>query len=108
MKNNIDNNTDNAILGRNIKNIRKELNLTQEEFAEKLNLNPQFVSQFETGRVGISVENLINICKLANCSSIAIFNGIIKSPNTVENYELLNDRDKAIINQMIAYLLNTK
>lgn len=49
MKNNIDNNTDNAILGRNIKNIRKELNLTQEEFAEKLNLNPQFVSQFETG-----------------------------------------------------------
>lgn len=57
--------------------------------------------------MGISVENLINICKLANCSSIAIFNGIIKSPNTVENYELLNDRDKAIINQMIAYLLNT-
>ena len=38
------NNIGNTTLGQNIRNIRKELNLTQEEFAEKLNLNPQFVS----------------------------------------------------------------
>ena len=96
------NSAGNTTLGQNIRNIRKRLNLTQEEFAEKLNLNPQFVSQVETGKVGIS------ICNLANCSSVAIFHGVLKSPSVVENYELLTSRDKSIIDQMITCLLNTK
>ena len=42
-------NLDNSIIiGRNIKNIRKDLDLTQEDFAEKLNINAQFLSQVET------------------------------------------------------------
>ena len=107
---NIENETNvvNNTLGQNIRNIRKNLNLTQEEFAEKLNLNPQFVSQIETGKAGISVDTLINICNIANCSSGAIFNGVIKSPSIIENYELLTSRDKSIIDQMINCLLNTK
>lgn len=44
---NLDNN---IIIGRNIKNIRKDLDLTQEDFAEKLNINAQFLSQVETGK----------------------------------------------------------
>ena len=68
MKNTIDNSTGNAILGQNIKDIRKGLNLTQEDFAEQLNLNPQFISQVETGKVGISVDNVINICNTAKRS----------------------------------------
>ena len=102
------NNIGNTTLGQNIRNIRKGLNLTQEEFAEKLNLNPQFVSQVETGKVGISIDTLINICNLANCSSVAIFHGVLKSPSAIENYELLTNRDKSIIDQMIICLLNTK
>ena len=102
------NNVGNTTLGQNIRNIRKELNLTQEEFAEKLNLNPQFVSQVETGKVGISIDTLINICNFSNCSSVAIFHGVLKSPSAIENYELLTSRDKSIIDQMIICLLNTK
>lgn len=64
---NLDNN---IIIGRNIKNIRKDLDLTQEDFAEKLNINAQFLSQVETGKAGISIDNAINICNTANCSSI--------------------------------------
>lgn len=108
MKNTIDNSTGNAILGQNIKDIRKSLNLTQEDFAEQLNLNPQFVSQVETGRVGISVDNVINICNTAKCSSVNLFKGLINLPNIIDRYELLSDRDKSVINQMITYLLNTK
>ena len=55
---NLDNN---IIIGRNIKNIRKDLDLTQEDFAEKLNINAQFLSQVETGKAGISIDNAINI-----------------------------------------------
>jgi len=96
----------NTTLGKNIRNIRKSLNLTQEEFAEKLNL--QFISQVENGKVGISIDTLINICNLANCSSATIFHGVLKSPSAIENYELLTNRDKSIIDQMITCLLNTK
>ena len=108
MKNTIDNSTGNAILGQNIKEIRKGLNMTQEEFAEQLNINPQFLSQVETGKVGISIDNAINICQTANCSSVNLFKGIINTPNIIDKYELLSERDKSVINQMIIYLLNAK
>ena len=102
------NSTGNKVLGQNVKDIRKSLNLTQEEFAEKLNLNPNFISQIETGKIGISIDNAINICNTANCSSVNLFKGLVNSPNIIDKYELLSDRDKSVINQMITYLLNTK
>ena len=77
-------NLDNSIIiGRNIKNIRKDLDLTQED-------------------------NAINICNTANCSSIRLFKDLIKSPDIIDQYELLTDRDKSVINKMITVLLNTK
>lgn len=110
MKNVIDSGTGNLVLGQNIKEIRKSLNLTQEEFAEKLNLNPNFISQVETGKVGISIDTVINICNTANCSSVNLFKGLINSPNTNINdiYELLNERDKSVIYQLITYMLSKK
>lgn len=101
----VDNST---IIGRNLKDIRKELNLTQEDFAEKLNINAQFLSQIETGKAGISIDNAINICNTANCSSNKLFKDLIKSPDIIDKYDLLTDRDKSIINKMITVLLNTK
>ena len=98
----------NTIIGQNIRDIRKKLNLTQEDFAEKLGKNPQFLSQVENGKVGISLENAINICNTANCSSVNLFKDIIKTPDIIDKYELLSERDKSVINQMITYLLNTK
>lgn len=98
----------NAKIGQNIKDIRQGLELTQEELAEKLNINAQFLSQVETGRAGISIENAINICNVANCSSTQLFKGIINTPDIIEKYSLLSKRDKSIIDKMILYLLDTK
>ena len=108
MKKKIDNSTGNIILGQNIREIRKSCSLTQEEFAEQLNLNPQFLSQVETGKVGISLDTVINICNTANCSTTNLFKGLINSYDTIDKYNLLTDRDRAVVNQMIDYLLNTK
>lgn len=104
----IENGTYNNQLGQNVHDIRTSIGLTQEQFAEKLNKNSQFISQVETAKVGISIDTAIDICKVANCSSVKLFNGIIESPDIIEKYELLNDRDKSVITQMITYLLNTK
>ena len=102
-------NLDNSIIiGQNVREIRKNLNLTQEEFAEKLNINAQFLSQIETGKAGISIDNAINICNTANCSSNILFKTLIKSPDNIDKYELLTDRDKSVINEMIKILLDTK
>lgn len=76
--------------------------------AEELNINAQFLSQIETGKTGISIDNAINICNTANCSSGKLFNTLVKTPDNIEKYELLTDRDKSIINNMITILLNTK
>ena len=108
MNNLTDNYTGNPILGENIRDIRNSLNLTQEEFAEKLNINWQFLSKVENGKVGISIDTAINICNTAECSSVQLFKNIIKSPNIIDKYELLSERDKSVVNQMITYLLNTK
>lgn len=108
MNNLTDNYTGNPILGENIRSIRNDLGLTQEEFAEKLNINWQFLSKVENGKVGISIDTAINICNTAGCSSVQLFNNIIKSPTIIDSYELLSERDKSVINQMITYLLNTK
>ena len=99
--------TGNYTLGQNIRDIRTSLKLTQEEFAEKLDLNPQFISQIETGKVGISIDNAIKICNYAKCSSVKLFKGLIPATE-VENYEFLSDRDKILINQLINNMLNTK
>lgn len=108
MKDTIENyNTGNTILGQNVRDIRKSLNLTQETFAEQLNLNPQFLSQVETGKVGISIDNAINICNTAKCSAVNLFKGLINSPNIIDKYELLSERDKSVVNQMITYLADT-
>ena len=100
-------NTGNIILGQNIRDIRKNLHLTQEDFAEKLNINANFLSQIETGKTGISIDNLINICNVAKCSPTHLFKGLIQFDDIMDKYQLLNHRNKSIINQMIDYLINT-
>lgn len=100
------------ILGQNIRDIRTSLNLTQEQLSEQLNINTNFLSQVETGKVGISIDTAIKICNITNCSSVKLFKNLIHSPNISNNiseqYELLSERDKSVINKMINYLLNTK
>lgn len=67
-----------------------------------------FYLKLKQERPGISIDNAINICNTANCSSNKLFKGLIKSPDIIDQYELLSDRDKTVINKMITILLNTK
>lgn len=105
---NMKNNTKLLTLGQNIKEIRKNLNLTQDEFSEKLDITSNFLSRVENGYVGISIDNVINICKLANCSPSSLFKGIIELPAIIDKYEQLNSANKLIIEKMIIYLLEAQ
>lgn len=95
-------------LGDNIKGIRKKVNCTQDNFSEKLEVTPQFLSAVERGTAGISLKTAINICNAANCSANMLFKDIITIPKGMDKYEFLSDRDKIVINEMIEVLLKNK
>ena len=99
---------DKKIIGLNVKKIRKELKLTQEEFAEELNIHPQFLSQVENGKNGLSIDNAVKICEKSKCSSSYLFQGVIKTSEDIGGkFELLNSKNKVIISKMIDLLLET-
>jgi transcriptional regulator with XRE-family HTH domain len=47
-----------------IKKLRLELNLTQEQFAEKLNVSQEYISQIESGKKGIGLGILTKLSKV--------------------------------------------
>lgn len=82
-------------LGLKIKQYRKALNITQESFAEKINLSQRQVSFIEIGKCFPSPETLVNISNILKCSIKELFDfefiedlNYIKSElnSMVENY----------------------
>lgn len=55
-------------IGEKLTKLRKEQNLTQEQFAELLNVSRQSVSKWELGTSYPETEKLIRISKLFGCS----------------------------------------
>jgi len=55
-------------IGKKIRNRRKSLNITQEQVAEYLEVNPSHISNIESGRAHPSLTALINIANCLRCS----------------------------------------
>ena len=55
-------------IGEKITKIRKEQNLTQEQFAQLMDVSRQSVSKWELNTAYPDTEKLIKMCKLFNCS----------------------------------------
>ena len=51
-----------------LKRMRKELNLTIKQLAEKINVSTGKISEYENGKQLISGETLVEFAKLSNCS----------------------------------------
>ena len=61
------------LLGKNIKDRRIQLQLTQEELAEKIGISPKSLSQIELGKNFVSAENLEAICTALGTSPKVLF-----------------------------------
>lgn len=99
----------NKIIGNNIRYIRKCNKLSQEKFAEKVELSPQFVSDIERGLEGISLLTAIKICNIMNCSPLILFANLIEFENynnEMDKFTKLSDKNKNIILDVITALLN--
>ena len=62
-----------ALLSDNIRNLRKEKNMSQDELAEKLGVSRQSVSLWENGQTQPTIENVVALTKIFNVSFDDIF-----------------------------------
>lgn len=65
----------NIQIGEQIRRAREQSGLTQEQFAERIDVSPQFVSDLERGVVGLSIPTLKRVCLTLNVSSDRILFG---------------------------------
>ncbi|MBR5948299.1 MAG: helix-turn-helix transcriptional regulator [Clostridia bacterium] len=56
-------------LGNRIYERRRELNMTQKELAEAVELSIQSISSIELGKKAVRPENLVNICRTLDVSA---------------------------------------
>lgn len=75
-------------VGKRLRQIRTQMGLTREEFAEQVAISPQFLAEIENGKKGMSAETLFKICSRLNVSADYILLGRISSSqlsNPVQN-----------------------
>ena len=53
--------------GDNLKQIRKNKKMSQEQLAEKVNVTRQSVSKWENGEAYPEMNNILELCKIFNC-----------------------------------------
>lgn len=56
-------------IGMKLNQLRKLSGMTQEQFAEKLNVSRQTISKWETGNTSPDLESIVRICKIFHVSS---------------------------------------
>lgn len=55
-------------IGKRIGEIRRANKITQEGLAEKLDVSPKHISHAECGTSSLSLKNLMEFCRICNCS----------------------------------------
>ena len=86
-------------LSENLKKIRKDNNLSQEDLAEKLGVSRQSVSKWESGAAYPEMDKVLELCKLFNLNIDELLNQDIKE---VEQ----NRQSKSTINKYIDSFLS--
>ena len=66
---------DKILIGKRVRRQREVSNLTREEFAEKIEISPQFLAEIENGKKGMSAETLYKICQYGGASADYILLG---------------------------------
>lgn len=66
-------------VGKRLRRIRSQMDLTREQFAEQASISPQFLAEIENGKKGMSTETLFKICNRFNLSADYILLGKVSS-----------------------------
>lgn len=84
-------------LGENIRNLRKEKNLSQEQLAQMLNVSRQAISKWESNKAYPDIDNLILLKNIFNVS----LDDLVEGGNVIKIKESIYDSNSSIENNMI-------
>lgn len=91
-------------MGERIGARRRQLRLTQEELADKMDVSPQMISYAEQGRKAMRPENLIRLCAALDVSADYILTGRAEAPEhsrVAEKLSGLSARQLALVEEII-------
>jgi len=79
-----------SIIGKRLKEARKNKNLTQDKLSEKMGVSIAYLSKVETGKIHINLERLSQICSILEISEGQILNGVSNKSEKYLNNEFYN------------------
>lgn len=96
-------------MGKRVCARRQELQLTQEQVAERMDVSIQMVSNLELGKKAIRPENFLKLCGVLNISADYILSGrhsTAEMAEIAEKFALLTPEHQKIMKQLIESLIN--
>lgn len=103
----------NKILGERINLLRKNMNITREKLAEKVEVSPRFLADVEAGKVGVSLQTLKNLCVALSTTSDYLL-GLASagegnlSANIINKLSLVDGKYFPLINAVLDELILLK
>lgn len=103
--------TINQIIGKRIQELRKIKGYTQEIFAEKIGLSPNYLSDIERGKSSARLDKLVTIINALDCSADDVFvdvincRGKIKSSRLSDEIESLPQAEQEKIYEIIGVFI---
>lgn len=91
-------------LADNLKKIRKENNLSQEQLAEKLGVSRQSVSKWESGQAYPEMDKVLQLAKMFNLNIDDLFNQDIKEVNNEKQSKIAINK---YIDDFLAFITKT-
>lgn len=102
------------LIGTRIKSVRKEKGRTQEWLAEKIDVTVGYISQIERGITKVNLETLGEIGAVLETDIAFFLSGVSTEQELYlknelhQKFEMLSERDKKIVNEIIETMINTK
>ncbi len=96
-------------MGKRLSQRRKQLDLTQEQLAEKMDVSIQMISNMELGKKAIRPENLLKVCQILDISSDYVLTGEKGEKETTDIFVKINrlsDKELEIIETLINYFID--
>ena len=93
------------MLGENIRNLRKEDKMSQEQLAEKLDVSRQSVSLWENGQTTPSMDNIIAIANIFGVSTDVLLKDSVEEISDSENVKKSKPRKKGVLVALISIVV---
>lgn len=96
-------------MGARINARRRELKMTQEALAEKMDVSVQMISNLELGKKAIRPENIVKLCGIIGVSADYILTGrgsVVGAAEVIENYNRLTPEQQRLIDGIIQAILD--